>query len=137
MTDLTPGSSRRSVTVTFGYPDGLRSLVAHNLRVALIRAEARWGRWQTIESISTPNTIFADLIGLTRARRQPGTDYGGGATVVGKLRAIGYEPAPGEVGTVRYFRSELPRRYSDPNAPSAAPNWFSGRNPPRRRAGGG
>lgn len=134
---VTPGSDQRTVTVSFGYPDGLRSLVAKTLRLALAQAEARWGKWQTIESISTPDTIYADLTGLTRARLQPGTNRGGGGTIAGKLRAIGYKPAPGEIGSVRYFRSELPRRFGDPNAPSAAPNWFSGRNPPRRRAGGG
>jgi len=114
-----PGGDRRTVTVTFGY-DGerLRTLVAQNLRHALVLAEARWGRWETIESISTPDTIYADVTGLTEARAVPGVNRGGRPDVLAKLRAIGYEPTPGEIGTLRYFRAELPRTYRHTKRPT-------------------
>jgi len=123
-----PGSDRRTITVTFGYGDRLRTLVAGNLRHALLLAEARWGRWQTIESISTPDTIYSDVTGRTKDTHTVG-EARGLATVESKLRAIGYEPTPGEVATVRYFRAELPRPKRHPNAPSADPAWFPGRHP--------
>lgn len=132
---LGPGSSRRSVTITFGYPGGLRTLVAHNVRAALDAAERRWGHWLTVESISTPDTIYADVTGLTRARAQPGTNYGGNPGIRAKLEAAGYKAPPEEIGTVRRYRDELPRRHRDPNDPSPDPHWFPGRYPPRRRAG--
>ena len=129
---VAPGGDRRSVTVTFGYPGRLRTLVAGNLRHALILAEARWGLWQTIESISTPDTIYSDVTGRTKTRWQPGIHHAQHQGTLSKLRAIGYEPSPGEVNTVRYYRAELPRRHRDPNDPSPDPHWFAGRNPPKR-----
>jgi hypothetical protein len=113
-----PGGDRRTVTVTFGYGDRLRSLVAGNLRHALILAEARWGRWTTIESVSTPDTIYSDLIGRTADNHTPGAMGAGAKTTASKLRAIGYEPAPGEVATLRYFRADLPRTYRHTKRPS-------------------
>lgn len=108
---VSPGGDRRTVTVTFGYGEHLRTLVAKTLREALTAAEARWGRWETIESVSSPDTIFADLTGLTKARQQPGVNHGGNPNVASKLRGIGYEPKPGEVATVGYYREELPRQH--------------------------
>lgn len=108
-TAIGPGGDRRTITVTFGYPDRLRTLVAQNLRLALVMAEARWGHWETIESISTPDTIYSDLTGATKAHQE--TNRGpkpGLGTVASKLRGIGYQPAPDEIGTLRYFREELP-----------------------------
>lgn len=121
-----PGGDRRSVTVTFGYGERLRSLVAQNLRLALVMAEARWGHWDTIESISTPDTIYSDLTGATKARNQPGR-HGTRPSIEGRLRQIGYEPAPGEIGTLRYFREELPGHHrKGKRAPHNPLDW---RNP--------
>jgi hypothetical protein len=104
-----PGGDRRSVTVTFGYPEGLRTLVAKTLRYALVLAEARWGRWQTIESISTPDTIYADVTGATLRRHETNQGRNSGLhTVRSKLEAIGYHPGPEEIGTLRFFREALP-----------------------------
>lgn len=107
--DIARGGPSRSVTVTFGYGEELlHSLVAPTLRRALAAARRRWGEWETIESISTPNTIMADLSGLTRARLQPGVYAGGPKGTACQLRQSGHEVRPGEVGSVRYSRDELP-----------------------------
>jgi hypothetical protein len=129
---LAKGGAERSVTITFGYPDRLRSLVAGSIRLGLVLAEARWGRWQTIESISTPDTIYADLTGRTKAQHTPGVPRGP-LTVESKLLAIGYRPAPGEVGTLRYFRSELgshlrPRKRAVRKTPTATDDEFGDGN---------
>jgi hypothetical protein len=106
---VSPGGDRRSVTVTFGYPDGLKTLVAKTLRYALVLAEARWGRWQTIESISTPDTIYADVTGATLQRHETNQGRNSGLhSVRSKLEAIGYQPSAEEVGTLRFYREGLP-----------------------------
>ena len=122
--DVSPGSDRRSVTVTFGYGEHLRSLVARTLREALEDAEARWGKWDTVESISTPDTIYADLIGLTKERRskfgaRTHKGDGHGVSERMKLERLGYDVKPGEVGSLRYGRTELPTLHQDPNDPTA------------------
>lgn len=134
--EVSPGGDRRTVTVTFGYRGTLRTLVAPTLGHALEDARRRWGRWSTIESISNPNTIWADVTGRTRARHQPGIPRGGSQTTRSKLEAIGYHPLPGEIGGVRHHRDELPRRFNDPNAPHGESSW-SPRQQRRRRQGRG
>lgn len=103
--DSLVGGDRRSCTVTFGYGNELRTLVAINLRLALAAALRRWGKWSTIESISTPATVYSDVTGSTRARRDTNLgQIGGHKDELSKLRHIGYEPQPGELGSVRYDR---------------------------------
>lgn len=98
-----PGGDRRSITVSFGYRGELRSLVAQNLRAALEDAQQRWGKWTTIESISTPDTIYSDLTGRTRGLHTPGELGGTYQDTAAKLRARGYNPAPGETDGLRFF----------------------------------
>jgi hypothetical protein len=66
----------RSCTVTFNYGErGLRTLVAPNFRAACDDAAARWGAdWLGEPCYSTPDTIYNDLTGYTKA--QHGQDFG-------------------------------------------------------------
>lgn len=64
-----------SVTVTFHYPDEWRVVVAANRAAAFAEARAKWGDgWEGEPTVSTPETIYRDLIGDTRA--QHGQDLG-------------------------------------------------------------
>lgn len=127
---VAPGSDRRTVTVSFGYPGGPHTLVAPTLEAALEAAEARWGEWSTIEAISTPDTIYADLTGETVRRWQPGIVGASNQGEASKLRRLGRKLRLGEIGAKRYANTELPRTHRAAarsnggweNLPSTAPN---------------
>lgn len=104
------GGPERTVTVTFGYGrDDLRVVVAANIKAAFAQAERRWGDWQTLESISTPDTIYADLSGETQ-RKWSHIKGEGNQTEADKLaRALGRRPRPGEIGAFRYGQDRLQR----------------------------
>src|SRR5438105_14894238 len=65
-----------SCTVTFNYGQrGLKTLVAPNFRAACEDAAARWGDdWIGEPAYSTPDTIYNDLTGWTKANH--GQDFG-------------------------------------------------------------
>lgn len=94
---LNSNGQRRTITMTFGYGKELHTLVAKTLRHGLVEAERRWGMWDRIESISTPDTIYADITGATSRGWQPGMGTGY-QTEESKLLRIGYKTRPGEVG---------------------------------------
>lgn len=118
-------AAQRTVTVTFGYGARLRTLVDSSLPWALAQAERRWGSWDTVECVSTPDTILADLTGRTKARWQPGIRGEGNQTEADKLRRVLERPLrPGEVGSLRYFLGELPRTYRHVRRPTRLPlDW--------------
>ena len=61
------------VTMTFVYPDRMRTLVAASRRQCFERARELWGDgWIGEPSVSTPWSIYCDLSGETR------TKHGGG-----------------------------------------------------------
>ena len=107
------GGTRYSVTVTVGYGgDDLRLVVAPNIRAALDEAERRWGPWFTIESISTPETIYADITGETRRRWESNRGQGvaENQTERSKLeRALGRKLRDGELGFRRREQDGIPR----------------------------
>lgn len=111
---LNVDGGRRSVTVTFGYRGELRTLVAKNLRQALADARRRWGEWTTVESVSTPETIYADVTGYTLARHTPGEPTQADMSLRSRLAKAGHEARPDEIGSRRYLRDVLHKIRRDP-----------------------
>jgi hypothetical protein len=67
-------AGRYGVTVTFQYPDGLRTLVAQNRIAAFDLARGRWGDgWRGEPCVSSPWSIYCDVTGRTRAKH--GTEH--------------------------------------------------------------
>lgn len=62
------------VTVTFNYPDGLRTLVASSRIAAFDLARGRWGEaWRGEPCVSSPWSIYKDLTGRTKMKH--GADF--------------------------------------------------------------
>jgi hypothetical protein len=65
---LSGGGDNRSVTVTFDYAGELRTVVARNRKEAFAEASSKWGwGWDGESCVSTPETIFNDPTGWTKA----------------------------------------------------------------------
>ena len=81
---------RRSVTVTFRYQFGLRTLVARNRNLAWKQARERWGEgWIGAPVVSSPESIYRDITGETRTEH--GQDFTNDEAKVALARAAAYE----------------------------------------------